>query len=165
MDFSHHILRIMADLDNYTSTLDRLGNELVASIRDKIKSSGASATGKTAASLRFEAKPLRFTLYGSAAFSYIEVGRGPGGIPPIDNIKEWIKAKGILIGEKQTLSGLAYGIAKKISQQGTQLYANKTYRDIYTEESAQFLIDLKKAIGENIRIKTSNEITRTIKIK
>ena len=150
---------------NTKEIFSTLGDTLVANIRDKIKSSGASATGKSAASLRHTETDTRFTLYGNQSFSFMEVGRGPGGIPPIDNIKEWIKAKGIVIGEKQTLSGLAYGIAKKISQQGTQLYANKTFRDIYTEESAQFLIELKKAIGENIRIKTSNEITRTIKIK
>ena len=150
---------------NTKEIFSTLGDTLVANIRDKIKSSGASATGKTAASLRHTETDTRFTLFGDKAFSYIEVGRGAGGMPPIDNIKEWIKAKGIVIGEGQTLSGLAYGIAKKISQQGTQLYANKTYRDIYTEESAKFLIDLKKAIGDNIRIKTSNEITRTIKLK
>mgnify|MGYP003402781774 FL=1 len=150
---------------NTKEIFSTLGDTLVANIRDKIKSSGANATGKSAASLRHTETDTRFTLYGNQSFSFIEVGRGPGGMPPIDNIKEWIKAKGIVIGEGQTLSGLAYGIAKKISQQGTQLYANKTYRDIYTEESAKFIIELKKAIGESVRIKTSNEITRTIKLK
>jgi hypothetical protein len=150
---------------NTKEIFSTLGDNLVANIRDKIKSSGASATGKSAASLRHTETDTRFTLYGNNSFSFMEVGRGPGGMPPIDNIKEWIKAKGIAIGEGQTLSGLAYGIAKKISQQGTQLYANKTFRDIYTEESAKFIIELKKAIGESVRIKTSNEITRTIKLK
>lgn len=150
---------------NTKEIFSTLGDSLVVSIRDKIKSSGASATGKSAASLRHTETDTRFTLYGNQSFSFMEVGRGPGGMPPIDNIKEWIKAKGIVIGEKQTLSGLAYGIAKKISQQGTQLYANKTYRDIFTDELGQFVIELRKAIGEGIRIKSSNEITRTIKLK
>ncbi len=154
----------MAEIDDYTSTLDKLGSELVSSIRDKIKSSGAYATGKTSNSLRFESRPLRFTLYGSNAFNFIEVGRGPGGMPPIDNIKEWIKAKGIVPSGNGTISGLAYGIAKKISKQGTDLYANNEVRDIYTNEVGEFITKLQQEIGEKVRLKTSNEITRSIKI-
>jgi hypothetical protein len=145
--------------------LTRLGNDLVADIRDKIKSSGASATGKTAASLRFEVRENHFTLYGSDAFSFIEVGRAPGGLPPINRIEEWIKAKGITPKGSTTVTNLAWGIAKKIAASGTNLFANNTFRDIYTNEAGVFIEKLKKEIGENVRLKTSNEITRTIKIK
>lgn len=154
----------MATTDNYQDILNALGNDLVSNIRDKIKSTGASATGKSAASLRFEARPLRFTLYGSSSFNYIEVGRPSGGMPPLDNIKEWIKSKGLQPREGGTISGLAYAIATKIKNEGTQLYANNEVRDIYTNEVGEFTSKLKKEIGEKVRLKTSNEITRSIKI-
>ena len=55
---------------------------------------------------------------------YIENGRGPGKMPPITDIEEWIEVKQIVRdsrnGKVPTTKQLAYAIARSIGEKGTK---------------------------------------------
>ena len=70
-------------------------------------------------------------------WKYVEYGRRPGKMPPIDNIKEWIKVKPIIpdarTGKIPSAEQLAFLIARKIGREGIPARhpINKTvYNDI-----------------------------------
>lgn len=81
------------------------------------------ASGKTARSLEAEADERSGVLYGSISVNALETGRKPGKRPPISAIRQWIEDKGIFTSESDSRkNGIAYVIAKKIGEEGTQLF-------------------------------------------
>lgn len=86
-------------------------------------------TGEAANSLRyrFEENGTRLIIYSDMpgrSYNYLmtlEHGRGPGGFPPLDNIKLWLQQRGIQpAGISQ--DSLAFLIGRKIANQGTLVY-------------------------------------------
>ena len=55
-----------------------------------------------------------------AHIQYAKYGRGPGKLPPISEIEEWVKSKGIVSASEA--KGTAFAIAKSISKNGTKNY-------------------------------------------
>lgn len=57
-------------------------------------------------------------------WKYLEYGRGPGKMPPIDNIERWITVKSIvptaINGKVPTTKQLAYLISRSIGEKGTK---------------------------------------------
>lgn len=93
---------------------------------DKQTSQGIRSSGKSADSLRVEASDKAGALYGAKYFYQQKFGRKPGKFPPIDDILDWIRAKGITPREpKTTQRQLAYLFARKIAQSGTDVYQKK----------------------------------------
>lgn len=144
---------------NIKSQFDKFGLTLISEIRNKIDSSGAKATGKSSASLREESTDDSFTLYGNRSFKFIEVGRGKGKFPPLNNIYEWLVAKNIQpdgISQKS----LAYLIARKISNEGTKLYRENNVRDIYTKAVEDNLKSLFEEVTIESKASISNDLAR-----
>lgn len=102
---------------------------------------GRMASGKSVASLNVVVKDKGGFLEGASSFLAMERGRGPGDVPRnfTSIIRDWIIAKGIsfqnLIPKngppEQGLSRLSGAIAYSIMKNGTKLYRDKGYNDIF----------------------------------
>lgn len=138
---------------------DKFGQSLISEIRSKIDSSGARATGKSGASLRDESTEDSFTLYGNRSFKFIEVGRGKGKYPPINNIYEWLVAKNIQ-PDGISQRSLAYLIARKIGREGSKLYRENNVRDIYTQAIDTHLKELFQEVTIASKAAITNDLAR-----
>lgn len=134
--------------------LEREGLSIASDIRVKLVSTGANATGKTSASLESIATEDRLLIKGDKSFLFVERGRGAGRRPPIQPIKEWAIARGIITTDPRT-QGIAYGIANKIAKEGTVLHRTNSVRDIYTETITDDRID---AIKDQIAGKYAEQV-------
>jgi len=110
-------------------------NATIEKLQDNIKNKAATSygpmnnTGEAANSLRyrFEENGTRLIVYSDMpgrSFNYLmtlEHGRGPGGFPPLDAIKQWIEQRGI---QPMDISqdSLAFLIGRKIANQGTLVF-------------------------------------------
>lgn len=122
-------------------TLEELGGEVVDMIRQNMESAGVNATWRTSRSIEWETSTFRLTVFAEAGrrapVETLEKGRGPGPMPDVADIVEWLDAKGI---EPRGGGGLmpteakekaAYAIARKIAREGTDRYSEPR-KDIYT---------------------------------
>lgn len=84
-------------------------------------------------------------LVGSHYTEQLVNGRPPGKYPPIDIIKEWIEVKPIqIIGERISVSSLAFLIARKIAREGTEIFkkgGSDLISSVITPERVQSIID------------------------
>lgn len=132
------------------SILSQTGTTVVDQIKQNLSSTGTNATGRTAASLRFEVinetdkQILR--IIGKPYFQVVETGRKatPEYTNPskqfVADILEWVKARGI---EEKA----AYGIAKSIHQKGTKLFRSGGREDIFSNViTPTFVDELSKSI-------------------
>ena len=97
--------------------LQFLGDEIVGDMRALIELNGAIASGRLIDSIASKVTQSKDGVY-QLNFSYlkygkyVDEGRKPGKMPPVDDIKEWCRWKGI--PEER-----AWGIAKNIAKYGT----------------------------------------------
>lgn len=144
------------------SILSQTGTTVVDQIKRNLASTGTNATGRTAASLRFEVinetdkQILR--VIGKPFFKVVETGRKatPQYSNPskqfVDDIKQWVKARGI--DEKA-----AYGIAKSIHQKGTKLFRNGGRQDIFSDVITPTFVD---EISKSILNQFTNEYLKNV---
>lgn len=123
------------------------------------KAKGIRASGKSAASLRIEAKPLSGTVYGAKYFVQQTVGRKPGKFPPLDDIISWIRAKRIEPEGKTTERQLAFLFARKIAQKGTDIYQGKR-QGIDIDEQVK---KLNEEFLKNITGQLTKQFSKTLK--
>lgn len=125
------------------SILNQYGTSTVEKIRQNLSSTGTTATGKSAQSLRYEVtlQGTKATLkvIGKPFFAVVETGRKPtpGKKPSPDfvaNIKEWLTARG-------SDTRPAYAIALTINKKGTKLFRDGGRQDIYSNVINQNLTD------------------------
>lgn len=126
------------------SILNQYGSSTVDQIKQNLSSTGTSATGKTAQSLRYEVtnEGTKATLkvIGKPYFMVVETGRKPTPqyTKPsedfVQSIKQWIQAKG---GD----TSHAYAIAKSIHKDGTKLFRDGGRQDIVSNVINQNLTD------------------------
>jgi hypothetical protein len=114
-----------------SAILAAFGDESVLLLREYHEQAGQVATGTTLSEFMTEQEEtdtgLKQTIFGSDYVYFLEHGRGPGGFPPVDMIRQWAEAKGLFRGvEKQyQRNSIAYLIGRKIAQEGSFLYRNK----------------------------------------
>lgn len=128
---------------------------------DQQNAQGIRSSGKSAASLRTDSDTDSGALYGSAYFYQQKHGRKPGKFPPIDDILDWIKAKGIKPKDNISEKSLAFLFARKIAQSGTDVFQGRR-EGLNVEERTkelveQFKKDLVKGFKKEIikQVKTS----------
>lgn len=95
--------------------------EMMQAVKDQQAERGITASGKSAESLKVNMGQDGGDLVGDSYFYYQIHGRGPGKMPPMSTILEWIEAKHI---EPVDISkeSLAFLIARKIGRFGTSIY-------------------------------------------
>jgi hypothetical protein len=134
-----------------TQLLENIKSDL---IQDQTKK-GITASGKSAASLevRTFSDGSGGQLFGSSSFFYQIFGRGPGGFPPIENIKQWILDKRITV--EGSINSFAYLIARKISLFGTAIFRGERkgieFDKIVESNYKVFEHDLKDLVAEQLR--------------
>lgn len=130
--------------------LNDTANSLISEIKDNMAKAGQNATGKTAQSLRFVIKDtgavLSLQVLGREFFAALETGRKatPDKKPSramIDNISEWVKAKG-------KPESATWAIAMSIQKKGTKLFQQGGRTDIYSNvvKDPSFIEDLSQEI-------------------
>jgi hypothetical protein len=107
-----------------------LGDSIVTDMRVLIELNGSIATGRLHDNIRIAAKKLegKYTLVLSYPFygKYVDEGRKPGKMPPVQDIRDWCRLKGIP-------QSAAFPIAKKIGEKGFKgIHFTKPYYDDIT---------------------------------
>lgn len=92
---------------------------------DRLQSGGYNASKKLANSIRTEVHSGpgydAATLSALSYWKWVGNGRGPGKAPPLSNIMQWIRAKG-MASTDQTIYRLGLAIRTKIAKEGTLDY-------------------------------------------
>lgn len=154
--------------------IEKIVREELEWLKDKViermQETGTTVTGETARSIEISiiaiGDGVEAFLLGRPAFSTVERGRAPGGVPAniVDIIKKWIQDKGISVTkipykrepsenwqpkysvEERSLNMAAGAISHTIATKGTKLYREGGREDIYTPFIDEFLERLEKRI-------------------
>lgn len=128
--------------------------ELVASELEALKqriienhrSAGQVASGRTIASLKVEITEDGGVLWGRSAFGTLETGRKPGKVPAgfWKIIRQWMDDKGIQVEKPDSF---AYLVARKIANEGTQLFREGGFYKIYSPEVKDTVERVSDGIG------------------
>lgn len=110
------------------------------------KNSGQVASGRTIASMKVEVTEDGGVLWGRSPFGTLETGRKPGKVPAgfWKIIRQWMDDKGIRV---QKPDSFAYLVARKIANEGTQLFRNGGRDDIYSPEVKDTVERVSQGIG------------------
>lgn len=94
---------------------------------------GQRASGRTISSLRVSVDDDHGVLFGRQAFGTLETGRGPGKVPKgfYKIIQQWVTDKNIQVEKPKSF---AYMVARKIANEGTELYRLGGREDVYSKE-------------------------------
>lgn len=120
-------------------------DKLRADIIARYDALGLRASGQFEKDLQNKTTGLTGLLVGSHYTEQLVNGRPPGKYPPIDIIREWVEKKPIqIIGERISVSSLAFLIARKIAREGTEIYkkgGSDLISSVITPERVQSIID------------------------
>ena len=110
------------------------------------KNSGQVASGRTIASMKVEVTEDGGVLWGRSPFGTLETGRKPGKVPAgfWKIIRQWMDDKGIQVHKPDSF---AYLVARKIANEGTQLFRNGGRDDIYSPEVKDTVERVSQGIG------------------
>ena len=151
--------------------LQRVGEELKATMQEELKSNGSYNTGDLADSITYEVREngleyqlvRRMLAYGN----YVDqgIGRGPGKQPPVRDIMDWIQLKKIPVPANLTIESFAFAIANSIGKRGT----NPRPKPFINPSISKVMRDMgDKLIGEgatNEIVAAVNEQLQSITVK
>ena len=123
---------------------------------------GMRASGKWADSLEVEVSPLSAVITGLEYSQQLETGRKAGRFPPISDIEDWIRSKGIATIDI-SISSLAFLIARKIAREGWKRegYGGvELISEVVTDKRMQDIID---KIGDVKAVEITTDIIKLIK--
>lgn len=103
--------------------LQELGDEYVKRIQDQFDKKKLNFTGEAKKSLTAKATDNKLQIIGKKRTLFLEFGRRAGKFPPIGPIKDWVIGK-LNVSEDEA-DGVAYAIAKKISEKGTDILTDR----------------------------------------
>lgn len=132
-------------------TTDEVIREEIGSILDDIRalyvSEGKKVSGEFEDKLDAVYLPNQGTIRGVLYLA----GRRAGKMPPVKNILEWVKARGLRpIEENMTQTSLAWAIAKKIAAEGTKKENQlKVYERVITPKRISQIIDRVSQLNVN----------------
>ena len=121
---------------------------IIKEIKTLYNASGKKTTGKFETLLKATYTDSKAIIEGSPFLA----GRVAGKMPPVQGILEWVKAKGLTpIKEGQTITSLAWAIARTISKRGTK---KENHLEIYNKIITPKRIDnvIKKVSQFNVNL-------------
>lgn len=142
---------------------DSLKADLIA----KHKELGMKASGNWIDSLKVETKGLTATIYGESYTEQLVEGRAPGKFPPIEAITKWIEDKGITPFDNISISSLAFLIARKIANEGTDYYkegGTELVSAVITPKRIQEIVDRVSNFSINNFYSEITKVLEDIKI-
>jgi hypothetical protein len=136
--------------------LEEIGNELITEIRKRLSDKGINNTMQASQSLNKKATETNLQITGLRYIGALDKGRRPGRFPPVDAIRDWVAQKLGISGNDQ--NSIAYLIGRKIANEGTSIYQDRT-QGIELESIVDIGIDLiKKRITAKFLIETKGKI-------
>jgi len=143
----------MEEKDNILEILQFFGDSVVGDMRALIELNGSIATGRLLENIKVTANKTQdiYTLVISYPFygKFVDEGRKPGKMPPIEDIKKWTRLKGIP-------ESAAFPIAKKIGEKG--------YKGIhFTEPFYDDIKVIKELLTDNYSSYVVKELTKDFK--
>lgn len=133
-------------------------------VEKSLKDDAASKNQKMPQSFRIAVSNERGTLFGASHLKYLVFGRGPGKMPPTDEIEDWLKRTGMqppTRGKsgrfiKVNYQSLAFAIAKIIAKEGTMIFKGDKPGIDFVGSTEKFRPELMKNIvhGEALKIQT-----------
>jgi hypothetical protein len=143
--------------------LAAFGDESVRLLREYHEQAGQRTTGGTidqfATTQEEQEESIKQVVVGADHIEHLERGRGPGGFPPLQNIRQWAEAKGLFAGlEKEyQKKGLVYIIGRKIAQEGSiQHRTGATFSGFESPIGKAFdearIEQLKQQLGESFSL-------------
>lgn len=132
--------------DNARKLIEQWGQDLVADVLAALESHDKVATGRLYLSVRHEVvealDELRVLVYEEDYGKHVDSGRAPGGMPPLDRIREWCRVRGIP-------ARAAWPIARRIARIGTQ--PTNYFRAPLSVRLALLREELPPALAEDMR--------------
>jgi len=122
------------------------------SIKNEMSSKNLDVTGRASQSLRVISTDKKAASVGIDYIEYLNRGRGPGKFPPIDKIKEWV--------DRRNLEVAPYVIARKIANEGTEIFKDRTKGLMLEEKIALTVKRIKKRLPEELKAEILNKLTR-----
>jgi hypothetical protein len=128
--------------------LQEMGDEFVKRLKEQFDKKGLNDTGKGQDSLEATTKENKLLIWGLARVLFLEYGRKPGTFPPVDVIQEWVERK-LNVGPEES-KGVAFVIARKIANEGTNIFRDKAkglqveliLQDLY-DDLSKVVLDFK----------------------
>lgn len=135
--------------------IQKLADSVGELYRKQLEDGGVSTSRKPIrAIVEFNGDQLLISFELNDYWKYVEYGRKPGKMPPVDSIADWIKIKRIIPepinGKIPDTKQLAFMIARKIGRDGVEgkHIINKT---VYTNEMNSIINDIKKEIMNQLK--------------
>ncbi len=136
--------------------LTATGVKLVKDIQEEFDSKGLNFTDAARNSLSFNATEKRLQIDGLMRIIVLNAGRKPGTFPPVEPIREWVRDK--LNVDASEVNSVAFMIARKISQSGTDILTDKAkglelellVDKLITQMHNEFSNQMNVAIGTEI---------------
>lgn len=134
---------------------DKQINDFLTGIKGELiaymQAENRNSSGRSAQSLQVNVSQNVGRLTGAEWIEFVFRGRTPGRQPPIDAIIDWCNSRGLP-------RGMAWGIAKKIAKQGTELYRQKRniLNEVITEDkisefAESIIVTFKAQINSEIK--------------
>lgn len=104
------------------------------------------------------------TLFTPSHIQFAKYGRGPGKLPPIEPLVDWVKKKGI-VSSNEEARGTAWAIAKSISKKGTKNYVSNApdaLTEAIEEEFDNYVTRLSGFFTEEINNQILDAIVKAI---
>lgn len=129
--------------------------DLAQRIADNIARNGQTASGKTARSLEVKEGSDEVTLLGRKAFGTMETGRRGGGVPRNFSaiLYQWSLDKGISFDTDRERRSFAYLLARKIQNEGTQLFRDGGRADVYSNEIPKTINNIARKLADEVVLK------------
>ena len=152
-----------SNYDLYTAAKRKLLEELqlvIDDIVDRHISLGMKASGDFIKSLEIRETELGAQIWGADYTKYLVNGRGPGKMPPKDNIVKWLMDK---FGyDEKTAEKIAFPVRKKIAKEGTKWHneESKLIDAVLNDERIEKILDKLRIILINfVRLELNQMMT------
>lgn len=129
--------------------------DLAQRIADNIARNGQTASGKTARSLEVKEGSDEVSLLGRKAFHTMETGRRGGGVPRNFRaiLYQWSLDKGISFDTDRERRSFAFLLARKIQNEGTQLFRDGGRADVYSNEIPKTINNIARKLADEVVLK------------
>lgn len=146
------------------SPIQNIAKQIIELYRLQLDKDGINASGNLSNNIKsiveFNDTRLIISLELEDYWKYVEYGRGPGKMPPIDAIEQWIKIKPVIPearnGKIPDTRQLAFLIARKIGRDGTvgrypieKIKKSDNMKTIIDDVKRELVRQIKQQFSEN----------------